>query len=143
MAEPVTGTLADFGLNSMLTDAATITFTPSGPTIRGMFLLATRPITVTPDVLGAFTVQLATTAEMIPPRWFTITIKWLDSGGQYVNVDFPDWRLFVPFGGGAITDLLQLPPNPQMIWTSESEPLYPSVDMWWLKPSTGEIKEWS
>lgn len=139
----VTGTLTDFGLAALAAYAPEIVFTPSGPGVNDTTLFATRPISVTPAANGSFAVNLAPTEDIRPDRWYAISMRWLDSSGGYIGVDFPDWQLRVPSAGGKVNDLLNVPANPGQVWVSETPPTNPSPGTWWLNPTTGDLNEWS
>lgn len=139
----VTGTLRNFGIESLAPYSPQIVFTPSGNAVLGDYLLATDPIVVTPQVSGVFEVNLAPTVDIRPDCWYTIAIQWLDAGGNYIRKDFPDWKLRVPSIGGTVTALLAVPANPAQVWVGETPPPNPVPGTWWLNPTTGELKEWN
>jgi len=130
----VTGTLWDFGLASIAQYMPQIIFTPSGPATTETKLFATRPIVVTPAVGGAFSVDLKSTDDVQPAVWYRATVRWLDSAGEYVSQDSPDFKLFVPAAGGAIGSLLRdVIPFPSEVWVGETDnPDYG----FWFQPST-------
>jgi hypothetical protein len=137
----VTGTLTDFGLAALAAYSPQLIFTPSGPAINTTSLLGTRPITVTPAADGTFTVTLATTEDMQPATWYTISAQWLNSTGGYIGRDFPEWQLFVPTAGGNITALLSIPTNPAQVWVNPVAPANPTPGTWWLNPLTADLFE--
>lgn len=139
----VTGVLSDFGLATLAAFNPEIVFTPSGPAISATRLLATKPIKVTPDPDGSFSLTLAPTNSMHPVTWYTISVQWLDSAGGYIGIDFPDWQLFIDNAGGNIIDLLNIPANPAQVWVSTTAPDNPTPGLWWLNPTTGDLYEWS
>lgn len=139
----VTGTLSDFGLAALAPYSPELVFTPSNPAVNATNILGTRPIRVTPTATGTFTVVLASTDDMRPATWYTISAQWLDPNGGYVGKDFADWQLRVPVAGGALVDLLGIPANPAQAWVDEIAPANPTPGLWWLTPSTADLKEWS
>jgi hypothetical protein len=138
----VTGTLSNFQLGSIAAFSPTITFTPSGPAVLTPYLLATKPITVVPETDGTFSLDLFENIGH-PATWYTIRVEWLNGAGVPTGVDFIDWKLLVPPGGGALGDLIAVPSNPAMVWTSETPPTDPTPGTWWFNPTTGDINEWS
>lgn len=98
----MTGSLRDFAYRRLNYNTPRITFTPSGPGVRADTLFATMPVRVTPDEEGAFSVNLEPTAGVTPQVWYSITLEWSDSSGNFQSQDNPDWVLVVPPGGGAV-----------------------------------------
>lgn len=139
----VTGTLRDFGLQSLAEYSPQVIFTPSSPAIGGPYLLATEPVVAIPLIGGQFEANLIPTIDLRPDCWYTISIQWLNLDGDYIRKDFLDWKLRIPSAlGGEISDLLAAPPNPSQAWVGESPPDNPAPGTWWLNPTTGELKEW-
>lgn len=149
----VTGTLTDFGLQSLAGLSPRIIFTASDPTTLGGRLFSTKPIVVIPSSSGAFSVDLQPTEFIMPEVFYRIRVEWLDSDGGYVGVDFFDWPLYVPEAGGAIGDLALTDANPQLAWVGVDEPpRLPVRTSWWLQVNpddpddpraTGILWEWS
>lgn len=151
----ITGTLSDFGLDSLDAYNPSLVFTPSSPaTTPDGQLLATRPITVTPDAAGAFTVDLVASSTTFPETYYLITVEWLDSPSGFTAKDFPGWRFYAPAGGGEIGDVGWAPSNPALAYFSTSEP--PGSNFtdgtWWLDAdmadpasveASGILYEWS
>lgn len=142
----VTGNLSTFGLNAIILKSPRLLFVPSGPAVTGAYVLATRPVeaVIATDGSGAFTVNLAATQTLRPERWYSIRVEWLDSASNYVGLDLPDWKLFVPEAGGSIGDLLNnLPSNPSQIWFGETAPIDPTPYTGWVNTVTAQYFEWS
>lgn len=149
----VTGWLRDFGLASLDQSSPTIEFIPSGPAVRSPDnLFATRAVSVTPDQYGQFSVDLVSTDDLRPAAWYSVHITWLDAAAGMPDVDFIDWKLFVPLGGGTIADLFEAPSNPAHVWVSPPDPANPVMPLglasptpgtWWLNTDTDDIKEWT
>lgn len=128
----VTGTLTDCGLDHLVGRSPKLIFTLSEPATSGSNVFVTEPIEVTPNASGAFSVDLAQNATMDQVAWYNLAVSWLDSGGNFIKVDFPDWKLFVNAGGGPIS--LQIPnytPNPYMVFWQPTEPdPWPHGSVW-------------
>lgn len=140
----ISGNLKDFGLGAMAQFHPEIVFTPSGPATRPTTLLVTQPIVAIPSAgSGWFSVELVSTANIRPARWYEVAVQWLNSSGGYVRKDYLDWKLFVPPAGGDIGELLAVPTNPVNVYVNETSPLNPAAGTWWLKPSTGDLFEWT
>lgn len=138
----VTGALTDFGLQPFPELQPRLIFTPSGPGVSGARLFATKPMIVTPAGSGSFTVELQPTANLRPALWYTITIEWLDPAGNYISSDHLSWKLFVPSGGGELSDLIETPANPSLVWVGPTPPLNLQPGQKWLNSITGTLSEW-
>lgn len=139
----VTGELATFGFSSLQPYSPEIVFTPSGPTTTALKVRASKPVVVVPEMDQTFSVELTSTDTMRPAAWYTLSIRWLDSGGNFVSVDYPDWKLFVPSAGGDLATLLDVPANPAQVWVGVDPPSGATSGTWWLNPTTGDLYEWS
>jgi hypothetical protein len=120
----VTGKLLDFGLASINGLNPVITFRANKPatTTTGSFL-ATNPITVTPASDGTFSVSLSTTDDLVTGDvYYTISADWRAPDLNYMRADYPDWKVYVPSGGGNIADLIKQPVNRSIVITSPTNP---------------------
>lgn len=115
----ITGTLADFGRVSLSSRSAELIFTPSAPTttIAGGFLLSAAPIVVKPASNGSWSVALEEFENMHFPCFYTLKIRLLDPAAGYIWVDFPEWKIYVPFGGGTLAEVVAAPVGGGLIWT--------------------------
>jgi len=148
----VTGTLTDFGLQALTSLSPRIIFTASEPATLSGRLFATVPIVVTPSATGTFSVDLQPTDFVTPGVFYRVRVEWLDAAGGYVGVDLLDWPLYVPAGGGAIGDLVQVDANPALAWVGvDPPPQLPVRTVWWLQVNpddpddpraTGILYEW-
>jgi hypothetical protein len=140
----VTGNINDFLGQGFPDLHPRIVFTPSGPGMSGVRIFATKKIVEeVPHAEGYFSVDLQVTEDMHPVVYYQVSIEWLDPAGNYVSVDHLDWKLFVPAGGGIITDLFEKPLNPLMFWVGSSPPPYPQPGQHWLNTTTGDLKKWN
>lgn len=147
----ISGTLRNFGLVAFPGQNPVITFRANTPAVtQSGALLATKDINVSPNSSGDFSVTLAATDNLATGNvWYTISISWLDAAKNYVQVDFPDWKLFVPTKGGDLADILEKPANPGLVYIGLIAPAYPSPGMKWLEMNpdgtagTGNLYEWS
>lgn len=140
----VTGALSDIGIEAFPELMPRLIFSPSGNATAATRLFATKPVIVPVNAgSGSFTVDLQPTTSMRPAVWYVVTIEWLDPAGNYVSVDFLEWKLFVPSAGGNFEDLIEAPANPMLFWIGETPPPSPTVGQLWLTPSTGDLKNWS
>lgn len=138
----VTGALSDFGIKPFPELQPRLIFTPSGPSMSNSRLFATKPVIVAPFGSGSFSVDLQPTMNLRPVVWYTITIEWLDPSGNYISSDELTWKLFVPFGGGELSDLIETPANPSLIWVGPTPPPNPQPGHRWLNSDTGTLSEW-
>jgi len=130
----VTGNLTDVGGGHLVGKIPEIHFTLNAPNARAGVMLPTEPLTVQPATDGTFTANLQSTVDMLDDAWYTVSIQWLDSAGNYVRADFPDWSLQVPTGGGSFSDLFGRPPkNPLMFYVSLEPPVNPRKNSAWLQ----------
>lgn len=134
----VTGTLSDFGLQSLVGKSPIITFTASSAGVKGGRLFSTTPIRVTPDAAGAFSVTLEATDGVVPEVWYQVGIEHLQTGGEYTHYDVLGYRLYVPDAGGQIGSLPGVPLSPQNVLVS-LDPPPPGYRGWWLySPAQGQ-----
>lgn len=148
----VPGNLTDVGGGHLVGKIPEIHFTLNRPNSKSGKIHPTEPVTVQPASDGSFTAVLETTTDMLDDAWYTVSIQWLDAGGNYVKADFPDWELQVPVGGGTFTDLFGRPPsNQRMVYVSLTAPSDPRPFTLWLKQdptdpnnplNTGDLYEW-
>jgi hypothetical protein len=132
----ISGTLSDFGLAPIADLYPEIEFRPSGPAAGSAGrLLVTEPVRVTPDSVGAFSTAVQVTDELLPVGvHYKLVVRWLDSAGKFVRADHPEWKLFVPAGGGAIADLMRFPFGPGLTITSPTPPpLWVGLAASWLQ----------
>lgn len=133
--ETITGKLTDFGLDDLSPYNATVTFTPSSAaTTTDGHLLSARPITVTPDSIGDFTVDLVSGETTMPAVYYLVTITYLAAISGGPGKDFPAWKLWVPVGGGAIGDIGWAPSNPALAYIDVEAPPGDNFTegTWWL-----------
>lgn len=140
----VSGTLNDFGLESLDGFAPKLIFRPSGPGLSGIAVLASKAVEVVPAANGYFEVDLAPTVEVSPPIQYVIQLRWLEMyPSRKERVETLPWKLEVPAAGGYLSDLLKTPSNPALAWSGEEPPANPTPGTWWLRPSNAELSEFS
>jgi hypothetical protein len=149
---PVTLTLSDVVGGHLVGKYPEIIFTLNKANSKAGKMHPTEPAVVSPPDSGVATVNLETTTDMMDDAWYTVAIRWLDAAGNYVKVDYPDWAIQVPPGGGSFSDLFGKPPsNMQMFYVSLSAPEDPRKWTWWLEDdptdpdnplNTGNLHQW-
>ncbi|MCP1414415.1 hypothetical protein [Paenarthrobacter sp. A20] len=131
---PVPGNVTEISGNHLSGRNLEVHFTLNAPQAKSGKIFPTQPLTVAPASDGSFTANLESTTDMMDDAWYTVSIQWLDSGGNYVKADFPDWQLNVPTGGGSFSDLFGRPPkNTLMFYVSLTAPVNPPKNSAWLK----------
>lgn len=143
----VTGTLTDIGLGALAPFNPVLQFAPSEPAVLADgTLFATRPVEVTPAADGTFSVTLATTDGVRPTRtrWL-LSIGWRNpdgymSGAGYFSKDFPSWSLRVPSGGGALSELIDLAPEPGVFYVGNEAPDPDAGYRIWFDTSGAELQ---
>lgn len=149
---PVDGNVTDVTGTHLNGKIPELHFTLNSPNAKAGKVIPTEPLTVQPASDGSFTANLETTTDMFDDAWYTVSIQWLDSGGNYVKADFPDWQLQVPVGGGSFSNLFGRPPrNQRMVYVSLTPPPDPKPFTLWLEANpnddldpanTWDLTEW-
>lgn len=124
----VTGILSSYARLPMYGLSPVIEFHPTGPSTQvfGSVIFASKTITATPsEVDGSWSVDLASTRDLLPATWYEVVVVWLDSAGNYVAKDFMPGRLYVPTTGGAFADLFRVGGNPLLVWIDSGAPTPP------------------
>lgn len=130
----VTGNLTDVGGGHLVGKVPEIHFFLNAPNTKAGVVLPTEKLTVQPATDGSFTANLQATTDMLDDAWYTVSIQWLDSAGNYVKADFPDWKLQVPTSGGVFSNLFGKPPqNGRMVYVSLTAPDKPQPYALWLQ----------
>jgi hypothetical protein len=120
----VTGKLLDAGLASINGLNPVLIFQLNKPAVTdsGSFLV-TDPIEVTPAGDGTFTANLANTDTILTEdAYYTLSARWQAPDIGLTRADFPDWKLYVPTGGGNFADLMKQPTNRSMVIKAPANP---------------------
>lgn len=113
----VTGSLRDFGLSAVPDLTPVIDFTPSSGGVGAGVVLIDRPVSVTPNTSGSFSVTLQPLDMVRPAAFYTITVRWLNGDGIPVGFTEIPGRLWVVEPGGTVSDLLRTGSGaPGMVW---------------------------
>ena len=132
------GKLSDFGLRSLARFRPVVRFTPSGAGVKGGLLLAGRAVEVPVASNGRFSVELEPTDGVTPEAWYTVSIEYLNEGGQYTSLDILGYRLYVPAPGGQIGDMPGAPASVDTVLVSLAPPP-PGYKGWYLNaPGPGQ-----
>lgn len=148
----VTGTLTDIGLEDLSPYNPVLIFRPSNAAVGADgHVFSARPVEAYPDAAGAFSVTLATTDNVKPAktRWLC-TIGWRDPDGYSeglgrFNRDVFEVGFRVPVAGGALSDLIDLPPSRGEFYIGTTEPPADAGYRYWIDTSGTDpvLKEWS
>jgi hypothetical protein len=120
----VTGKLLDAGLASINGLNPVLIFQVNKPAITdsGTFIV-TDPIEVTPASDGTFSVNLSNTDTLLTNDvYYTMSAEWRAPDLNYARADYPDWKVYVPTGGGNLADLIKQPANRSMVIKSPTNP---------------------
>lgn len=111
---------------------------PSGPAVGGFATLWTEPIRITPDAAGNWTKDVVATVGLFPDVWYIPSVRWLDSGGNYISQDFPDWQVRVPAAGGPIREMIAFPQQADLgaaVWIGPEPPANKYLYTGWIDNS--------
>lgn len=142
----VSGTLSDIGLAPLTGLKPELRFTPSSPAVdREGRVFASKPVEVTPNSAGAFTVTLAPTSGLLPvgTHWRVQVLHRspsADASGFTVS-DFLPLKIFVA-GDTTIGDAIgEFTPN-DFVYVGEDAPnSAKSAYMFQFHPVTGDLYE--
>ena len=129
----VTGTLYDISGGHLAGKYPELIFTLNDTAATAGGVYVTEPNVVTPSGDGSFTANLPATDLMRDDNYYTLQIQWLDSAGNSNRIDFPDWEIRVPTGGGNLGDLRGPGANLSMVYVSLTAPEDPRPFMLWLQ----------
>jgi hypothetical protein len=135
----VTGTLYDIGGGHLAGKYPDLEFTLNSTAATAGGVYVTEPSIVTPAGDGTFTANLPATDLMRDDNYYTLAIRWQDSAGNMPRIDFPDWQIRVPTGGGNLGDLKGNGSNLSMVYVSLKEPDDPTPFMLWLEQDPDDI----
>lgn len=118
----ITGTLVDVGLDPVTARYPELVWVPSAPTttLNGQLVTAV-PVETIPSSNGTWTAELISTNETSPPITYSLRIRLLDPASGYVWMDFPDWKISVPWEGGNLSDLIGAPLATGVVWEVEGD----------------------
>lgn len=129
----VTGTLYDIGGGHLAGKSPELVFTLNSTAATAGGVYVTEPSIITPAGDGSFTANLPSTDLMRDDNFYSLSIRWLGPAGDSSRIDFPDWKIRVPTGGGTLGDLRGNGSNPSMVYVSLTAPEDPRPFMLWLQ----------
>ncbi|OIU88670.1 hypothetical protein [Microbacterium sp. AR7-10] len=134
-----TGKLTDFGEAPFPDAIPKLTvvplrdaFSPSGPA-------AAKPIVVPVASTGAFSVDLIASIDLIPPTAYSLRCEWLNAGNDPVG--WAQWDFTAQPGGGPISTM----PGSTLtrVWYATTAPPVNRPGIYWIHPTTGDVRVWS
>lgn len=135
---PYTGTLADLGgapfpgaTPDLYVVADQDTFGPEGP------IPARKQVEIEVASNGSFTVQLTASIDTTPPVKYRLICDWLTATGKPLGS--AEWDFTAQPGGGPIATM---PGVMTRVWYSTKQPPVNRSGIYWVHPSTGDVKEW-
>jgi hypothetical protein len=135
----VTGTVYEITGGHLVGKYPELVFTLNATAATSGGLYVTEPSIVAPASDGSFTTNLPSTDLMRDDNYYTLGIRWLDPAGNMTRIDFPDWQIRVPTGGGNVVDLRGGGTNLSMVYVSLTEPDNPTPFMLWLEQDPDDI----
>ena len=116
----ISGSLSDIGLAPLTGASPLLRFTPSSAAVDGNGrVFASKPVEVTPNSAGAFSVTLASTLNLVPKgtHWRLEVLFRSSSadGAGYTHSDFPPLKVFVGSADASIADAVAGDPA---LWAS-------------------------
>lgn len=134
-----TGKLTDFGeapfpnaVPKLWVEPLQDAFSPSGPA-------AAKRIPVTVASNGTFSVDLIASVDLVPPTAYSLRCEWLDPDQQAVG--WAQWDFTAQPGGGPIATM----PGSTLtrVWYATTAPPVSRVGIYWVHPTTGDVRVWS
>lgn len=108
-------------------------------TIYSNAVVVTKPAPITPDSGGNFAVNLVPSAQGRPLIDYSMVVTWLDSAGNFVSQDNPNFIFHVPEAGGSIDKLIVSKGTPFWWWKSTQPPAVRDDGTMWIDPVTGVV----
>jgi hypothetical protein len=144
-------TLYDIGGGHLAGKNPQLIFTLNDAAATAGGVYVTEPIVVTPGSDGSASFDLPSTDLMRDDNYYSLAVKWQGPAGESIRVDYPDWKIQVPTGGGNIVDLRGPGTNMSMVYVSLTPPDKPLPRTYWWKTdpdditnpaNTGKIYRW-
>lgn len=108
-------------------------FSPVGPAAAKRI-----PITVASN--GSFSVELEASVDLIPPTRYTLRCEWLQSADDPDPRGWAQWDFTAQIGGGPISTM---PGTLTRVWYATTQPPVNRSGIYWIHPTTGDVKVWS
>jgi len=138
-----TGTLTDFGESPFPDAIPRLWVAPEGDAFSPTGPSAAKRIAVPVASNGTFSVDLTASIDMIPQTAYALRCEWLttDSAGQDTPIGWAEWEFTAHPGGGPIATM----PGKAFtrVWYSTNTPPIERTGIYWIHPTTGDVKVWS
>lgn len=135
---PYTGQLTDFGdapfpgaVPRLWVDPERDAFSPDG-------LAAAKRIPVTLPSSGLFSVDLIASIDLNPPTPYSFRCEWLTEDGDPIG--WAQWDFTAQPGGGPIATM---PNHVTRVWYATTAPPVQRTGIYWIHPTTGDVRVWS
>lgn len=135
----VTGSLRTFFKSDLSGRAPFVRFIPSRVRAQNNLVFSSAHKDVpAEDATGYFSFDLE---ETVGGSYYTMQLWYLDAAANYISVDYPDFKVYVPAAGGEIGDLLDTPLVAGEVWISPggSEPPGSKSDDLLFDPTTNDL----
>lgn len=132
-----TGKLTDFSDAPVPDATAELYVEPERSAMSPTGPAATRriPITVASD--GTFSVGLVASVDLVPNTKYSLRCEWTDIAGNPAG--WSQWDFTAQPGGGPIATM---PGVMTRVWYSTTQPPVNVPGIYWIHPTTGDVKEW-
>ena len=143
----LTGSLSDIGLAPLVGQATKIELSPSVAAVDGNGrVFASKPVEVTPNAAGGFSVDLASTTNLRPQgaHW-VMRLIWRVNG-SHMGWDFPPFKLHIGQDDLSLADAIQGDPSAwaQLLHVGVNPPSEERSVVAWIDTSgeTAVVKRW-
>lgn len=135
-----TGKLTDFGAAPFPSAMPRLWVSPARDAFAPSGLAAAKRIPVTVASNGSFSVDLEASIDLNPPTTYSIRCEWLDTDSG-TPIGWAQWDFTAQIGGGPIATM----PGSTLtrVWYSATEPPVNRRGVYWIHPSTGDVRVWS
>ena len=108
-------------------------FSPTGPS-------AAKRVPVTLESDGTFSVNLVASIDLVPPTRYSLRCEWLDVDSG-TAIGWAQWDFTALPGGGPIATM----PDAVLtrVWFDVTSPPVDRPGIYWIHPTTGDVKVWS
>lgn len=136
-----TGKLADFGEAPFPNAFPRLWVSPVRDAFSPEGVVAAKRIPVTVASDGTFSVVLEASIDLIPPTTYSLRCEWLSSADDPDPRGWAQWDFTAQIGGGPIATM----PGSHLtrVWYDTAAPPVNRAGIYWIHPTTGDVKVWS
>ena len=132
-----TGKLADFTDTPFPEAAPRLWVEGEHESMSSDSVLAAKRVPVSVGGDGAFSVQLVASVDLEPFTRYELRCEWLDAD---TVIGWTSWKFTALIGGGPIAKMRDV--TITNVWYSDGQPPVSRSGIYWISPSTGDVKEW-